>query len=42
MKRLNNLVGMSGVILRTTIEKQLPKDLRRRMSLIPSTDFDDE
>jgi orotidine-5'-phosphate decarboxylase len=28
MKRLNKLVGMSGVTLRTTIERQLPKDLR--------------
>jgi hypothetical protein len=27
MKRLNNLVGMLGVILRTTIKRQLPKDL---------------
>jgi hypothetical protein len=42
MKRLNNLVGMSGVTLRTTIERQLPKDLRRRISLMPSTDLDDE
>jgi hypothetical protein len=42
IKRLNNLVGMSGVTLRTTIERQLPKDVRRRISLIPSTDLDDE
>jgi predicted transglutaminase-like cysteine proteinase len=28
MKRLNNLVGMSEVTLRTTIERQLLKDLR--------------
>jgi hypothetical protein len=28
MKRLNNLVGMSGVTLRTTIERQLLKNLR--------------
>jgi hypothetical protein len=28
MKRLNSLMGMSGVTLRTTIERQLPKDLR--------------
>jgi hypothetical protein len=28
MKRFNNLVGMSGVTLRTTIEGQPPKDLR--------------
>jgi hypothetical protein len=42
MKRLNNLVGMSGVTLRTTIERQLPKDLRRRISLMPPTDLDDE
>jgi hypothetical protein len=42
MKRLNNLVGMSGVTLRTTIERQLPKDLRRRIFLMPSTDLDDE
>jgi hypothetical protein len=42
MKRLNNLVGMSGVTLRTTIERKLLKDLRRRISLMPSTDLDDE
>jgi hypothetical protein len=42
MKRLNNLVGISGVTLRTTIERQLPKDLRRRISLIPPTNLDDE
>jgi hypothetical protein len=42
MKRLNNLVGMSGVTLRTTIERQLPKDLRRRISLMPPTVVDDE
>jgi hypothetical protein len=42
MKRLNNLVGMSGVTLRTTIKRQLPKDFRRRISLMPSTDLDDE
>jgi hypothetical protein len=42
MKRLNNLVGMSGVTLRSTIERQLPKDLRRRISLMPPTDLDDE
>jgi hypothetical protein len=42
MKRLNNLVEMSGVILRSTIERQLPKDLRRRISLIPPTDLDDK
>jgi hypothetical protein len=28
MNRLNNLVGMSGVTSRTTIKRQLPKDLR--------------
>jgi hypothetical protein len=27
MKRLNNFVGMSGVTLRTTIERQLLQDL---------------
>jgi hypothetical protein len=42
MKRLKNLVGMSGVTLRTTIERQLPKDLRRRIFLMPSTNLDDE
>jgi hypothetical protein len=42
MKRLNNLVEMSGVTLRTTVERQLLKDLRRRISLMPSTDLDDE
>jgi hypothetical protein len=42
MKRLNNLVRMSGVTLRTTIERQLLKDLRRRISLMPSTDLGDE
>jgi hypothetical protein len=42
MKRLNNLVGISGVTLRTTIERQLPKDLQRRISFLPSTDIDDE
>jgi hypothetical protein len=41
-KRLNNHVGMSGVTLRTTNERQLSKDLQRRISLIPSTDLDDE
>jgi hypothetical protein len=42
MKRLNNLVGMSGVTLRTTIERQLLKDLRQRISHMPPTDLDDE
>jgi cell division inhibitor SulA len=42
MKRLNNLVGMFRVTLRSTIERQLPKDLRRRISLMPNTDLDDE
>jgi hypothetical protein len=42
MKRLNNLVGMSGVTLRTTIERQLLKDLRRRISLMPPSDLDNE
>jgi hypothetical protein len=42
IKRLNNLVGMSGVTFRTTIERQLLKDLRRRISLMPSTNLDDE
>jgi hypothetical protein len=42
IKRLNNLVRMSGVILRTTIERQLPKDLQRRISLMPSTNLNDE
>jgi hypothetical protein len=42
MKRLNNIVGISGVTLRTTIERQVTKDLRRRISLMPSTDLDDE
>jgi hypothetical protein len=42
MKRLNNLVRMSGVTLRTTIERQLPKNLRQQISLKPSTDFDDK
>jgi hypothetical protein len=42
MKRLNNLVGMSGVTLRTTIKRQLPKDLRQSISLMPPTDLDDE
>jgi hypothetical protein len=42
MKRLNNLVGMSGMTSRTTIERQLLKDLRRRISLMPPTDLDDE
>jgi hypothetical protein len=42
MKRLNNLVGMSGVTLRTTIERQLLKDLRQRISLMSSTKLDDE
>jgi hypothetical protein len=27
MKRLNNLIRMLGVTFRTTIERQLPKDL---------------
>jgi hypothetical protein len=40
--RLNNLVEMSEVILRSTIERQLPKDLRRRISLLPLTDIDNE
>jgi hypothetical protein len=35
-------VGISGVTLRTTIERQPPKDLRRRISLMPSTDLDDK
>jgi hypothetical protein len=26
MKRSNNLVGISGMTLRTTLERQLPKD----------------
>jgi hypothetical protein len=42
MKRLNNLVGMSGVTLRYTIKRQLPKDLPRRISLMLSTGLDDE
>jgi hypothetical protein len=42
MKRLNNLVRMSGVTLRTTIKRQLLKDLRRRIFLMPSTDLDVE
>jgi hypothetical protein len=42
MKRLKNLVGMSGVTLRTTIKRQLLKDLRRRITLMPSTDLNDE
>jgi hypothetical protein len=42
MKRLNNLVGMSGVTLRTTIERQLLKDLRRRVFLVSSTNLNNE
>jgi hypothetical protein len=42
MKRLENLVGMSGVTIRTTIERQLPMDLRRRIFLMPSTNLDDK
>jgi hypothetical protein len=42
MERLNNLMGMSGVTLRSTIERQVPKDLRRRISLMLPTDLDDE
>jgi hypothetical protein len=42
MKRLNHLVGMSGVTLWSTIERQLPKDLKRRISLMPATDLEDE
>jgi hypothetical protein len=42
MKRLNNLVGISGVILRTTIERQFSKDLLRKISRMPSTDLDNE
>jgi hypothetical protein len=42
MKRLNNLVGMLGVTLKTTIEIQLLKDLWRRISLLLSIDIDDE
>jgi hypothetical protein len=42
IKALNNRVGMSGVTLRTTIKRQLPKDLSRRIFLMPSTDLDDE
>jgi hypothetical protein len=42
MKRLNNFVGMLGVTIRTTIKRQLPKNLRKRISLMPSTDLDNE
>jgi hypothetical protein len=42
MKRLNNLMGMSGVTWRTTIERQLLKDLRRKILLMLSTDLDNE
>jgi hypothetical protein len=42
MKRLKNLVGMLGVILRTTIKRQLLKDLYRTISLIPFTYLDDK
>jgi hypothetical protein len=42
IKRLNNLVGMSGVTLRITIERQLSKDLCQRISLMTSTDLDTE
>jgi hypothetical protein len=42
MKRLNNIVGMSGVRSRTTMEGQHPKDLRRGISFMPSTDLNDE
>jgi hypothetical protein len=42
MKRLNNLVEMSGMTLKTTIKRQLTKDLRRSISLPPSTNIDDE
>jgi hypothetical protein len=42
MKRLNNLVGMSGVTLRTTIKRQLLKDSQIRISLMPSTNLDNE
>jgi hypothetical protein len=42
MKRLNNIVGMSGVTLRTTIKRQLLKDLRWRISLRPLTHLDNE
>jgi hypothetical protein len=33
---------MSGLTSRTTIERQLPKDLQGSISLLPSTDLDDE
>jgi hypothetical protein len=42
MKRLNNLLRMSGGTLRTTIKRQLLNDPRKRMPLMPSTDLDDE
>jgi hypothetical protein len=42
MKSLNNLVGMSGMTLRSTIKRQLLRDMRRRISIIPSTDLNDE
>jgi hypothetical protein len=42
MKRVNNLVEMSGVTLRTTIARYLSKDLTRKISLMLSTDLDNE
>jgi hypothetical protein len=42
MKRLNNLVRMSGITLRTSIKSWLLKDLQRRISVMLSIDLDDK
>lgn len=42
IKRYNNLVRMTGVTLRGTIEQQLPFNVRMRLSVIPEIDDDDE
>jgi hypothetical protein len=39
---LNNLVGMSGVTLRTTIKRNALKDLWRRISQMLFTDLEDK
>src|SRR5437588_12896220 len=42
MRHLNNMVRISGVTLRTTIERQLPRKMRRHLSMEQETLDDDE
>src|SRR3977135_4698308 len=42
IKALNNLVHMSGIPLRYTIEKQLTRTMRHRLSQFPDLDLDQD